>query len=359
MLEARTALLCEGQIDAIRCHEAGVLNTVASQGTALTPAHARLLRRHADEVVIVLDADAAGEAAAVRSAEAFLEAGLTVRIAALPPGEDPDSLILKQGADAFRDVISKAQSVIRFQVERFEKKGELATEPGRQRAAKALLEIVSHADEEVQKEAMLKEAARELSILPTALRAGLARVRTPYSLGRSTEVEEKPAPKVAYPPDEISLLDLLVHHPEVTPLVRAHLPASHFTDAHCRQIAEVLLTPDTTGPDHLLEALSNLDAGEACAQLAIRLQTDPSKVRGVEFSTEDAARDTLLRLWRKHFEAERRRVQQAIRHAEGDERKRLLLESKQLTEDISRMRQGWELAQPILELSMPAAAPES
>ncbi len=358
MLEARTALLCEGQIDAIRCHEAGVLNAVATQGTALTASHARLLRRHADEVVIVLDADAAGEAAAVRSAEAFLEVGLAVQIAALPPGEDPDSLIVKQGAQAFQEVVAGAVSVIRFQVQRFERKGDLASDAGRQRAAKALIEVISHAENEVQKEMLIEEAARELGLLPAALRAGLARTRTPYSLERSTEVVARPEPTTVYPPEEIGLLDLLLHHPEVTPLVRDHLPIGHFTHPDCRQIADCLLAPESDGPDGLLRELDSRDADEACTQLAIRLQTDPSKVRGIEFSTEEAAKDTLLRLWRKYFEAERRRVQQEIRQAEGEARKQLLMESKQLTEDISRMRQGWALAEPILELSMPMPGSE-
>jgi DNA primase len=60
IVERRQAIIVEGQIDAIRCHQAGLTNVAASQGTALTEQHARLIKRYADEVVLVFDADAAG-----------------------------------------------------------------------------------------------------------------------------------------------------------------------------------------------------------------------------------------------------------------------------------------------------------
>ena len=116
ILERRQAIVCEGQIDVIRCHEVGIRHAVAGQGTALTRQHAHLLYRHADEVVLVLDSDHAGQEAAIRSAEVFLSAGLAVKISALPPGEDPDSLILKEGVDSFHQIIHQAKSVIDFRL---------------------------------------------------------------------------------------------------------------------------------------------------------------------------------------------------------------------------------------------------
>ena len=67
ILDARTAVICEGQLDLIACFMAGVQNIVAPQGTAFTPDHARLLKRYADEVVLCFDSDQAGKDAAVRS----------------------------------------------------------------------------------------------------------------------------------------------------------------------------------------------------------------------------------------------------------------------------------------------------
>lgn len=351
MLETRTALLCEGQIDAIRCHEAGITNTVASQGTALTPTHARMIRRHADQVVLILDADAAGQAAAVRSAELFLEAGLAVRVAALPPGDDPDSLILRQGGQAMLQVVQEAKSVIGFQVRRLEDQGELADSAGRQRAARTLLQTIRHAESQVQRDALIEEAAQELNVLASTLRADLARIPGDYSLGRTTEVEAPPPQTKELPPDEWSLLDLLVHHPDTLDVVRTYLPPGHVTDPDGRRIVEACLALGPGGIDRLHEVLQ--EDAESCRNLAIRVSLSPSQVRGAEFPVLDAVHDTLLRLWRKHLEAERQEIQRRLRDAPEGERPRLRMESLQLTEDISRMREGWEAALPIMELSTP------
>ena len=79
IVERRQAIIVEGQIDAIRCHQAGLTHVVASQGTALTEQHARLIKRYADEVILVFDADAAGVKAALTTASLFTTEELSVR----------------------------------------------------------------------------------------------------------------------------------------------------------------------------------------------------------------------------------------------------------------------------------------
>lgn len=102
------ALLCEGQLDVIACHEAGVENCVAALGTAFTSEHARLLKRYTDRVVICFDSDAAGQKAATRAFPELAKAGLEVRVASMPAGEDPDSLIKSRGPEAFLHLLDEA-----------------------------------------------------------------------------------------------------------------------------------------------------------------------------------------------------------------------------------------------------------
>jgi DNA primase len=108
------AVLVEGQMDLLMSYQAGWTNTVAASGTALTPEHVTLLSRMSGNLVIALDADEAGIAAAQRSAKEALAYGLDVKIAALPSGLDPADLIRTQGADAWRDAIRGAEHVILF-----------------------------------------------------------------------------------------------------------------------------------------------------------------------------------------------------------------------------------------------------
>ena len=112
----RRAIVCEGQIDVIRCHACGFNVAVASQGTAFTAEHVTLLKRYADAVDLVFDGDKAGIKAAIRTMELFLNEGIPVRIVSLPAGEDPDSLLRQSGAAAFQRCLDAAEDPAPFLV---------------------------------------------------------------------------------------------------------------------------------------------------------------------------------------------------------------------------------------------------
>jgi DNA primase len=111
------AIVCEGQIDLVMAYEAGFQNVVAALGTAFTEHHARILRRHADEVVLCYDSDGAGLKAAQRAFEILAPTGLAVRMAALPAGDDPDTLIRREGPAAFAALIEAAPEFVDFQLD--------------------------------------------------------------------------------------------------------------------------------------------------------------------------------------------------------------------------------------------------
>ncbi len=108
------AVLVEGQMDLLASHQAGWGNTVAVSGTAFTPEHAALIKRMTDNIVIALDADAAGIKAAGKASRAALASGLNVKVAQLPTGLDPADLLLKEGPDAWRASIRDAKDIITF-----------------------------------------------------------------------------------------------------------------------------------------------------------------------------------------------------------------------------------------------------
>jgi len=109
LIEADCAIVCEGQLDLITLFEAGIANVVAPQGTAFTEQQARILKRFVSEVVLCFDADAAGQKAAERSLDALLQNNLVVRVAEMPAGEDPDSMVRKRGREEFEKLVSGAR----------------------------------------------------------------------------------------------------------------------------------------------------------------------------------------------------------------------------------------------------------
>ncbi len=112
--KAGRAVLLEGYMDVIACHQAGFENTVAPLGTSLTAEHAKLLKRYTDNAVVLFDPDAAGIKAALRGALVLIEQGLFVKVASLSDGLDPDEYITKYGKEKFEEVLDRAQDLIAF-----------------------------------------------------------------------------------------------------------------------------------------------------------------------------------------------------------------------------------------------------
>src|SRR3972149_4526528 len=106
--QAEYAVVVEGYFDALRLVQVGMENVVAPLGTGLTPGQAPLLRGFTEPGVLLYDADAPGIRASFRAADVLLRAGLRVSVATLPPGDDPDTLAQKGGADAVGKVLDDA-----------------------------------------------------------------------------------------------------------------------------------------------------------------------------------------------------------------------------------------------------------
>ena len=112
------AVVVEGYFDLIALHRAGVQETLATCGTALSAEHANDLRRRTQEVVLFFDGDEAGQRAMERALQVLLPEGLRLRAAALPAGEDPDSFLLREGADALRRLVDQSVPALDRVIER-------------------------------------------------------------------------------------------------------------------------------------------------------------------------------------------------------------------------------------------------
>jgi DNA primase len=352
MVDSGRAIICEGQIDTIRCHMAGFAETVGLQGTALTPEHARLLKRYADSAVFVFDSDKAGREASVRSAEVFLAAELSVRIAVMTPGEDPDTLIRKQGGDAFQALLEGALSPASFLVRALREHLPADDAQAAVKIARRALDLIRCSPSALLRDQLLADTARELGVSEDSLRSDMNR-RLQARRGRPTaRAAEGAAAAPAHPPDEVAALECLALVPEVADLARAYLPGEAFTDPACRRIAEELLRPGGSA-----EALSKALAGEedATVKLAARVQM-PEPRRGGETSPEDAFRDLVIRLNRKWIERRRAALRESLSDDVGPAR----VELHNLTLDLNALREAlllhdWEKAEPILDLHRAAA----
>lgn len=193
----REAIVCEGQIDAIRLHISGFPVAVASQGTAFTETHAKMLKRVADAVVLVFDDDAAGHKATVRTAAMLLASEMPVRVVSLPGGDDPDSFLRTKGADEFRKLLDKAESIVSFQcrVESAKEQNPKSIDAV-SRVSRAVLSTVAACPSAILRASLADEAANLLGLPVAAVSEELERLRSqtvtqgPAVAASATDVEE-------------------------------------------------------------------------------------------------------------------------------------------------------------------------
>ena len=191
LIEANSAIVCEGQLDLIRAFEVGVQNVIAPQGTAFTPEQARLLRRFVEAVILCFDSDQAGQEAVGRSLPALLECGLDVRVASLPKGEDPDSLIRKQGVTRFREVIDAAEGFFDHALRRFARMGALDDPAGKSSAARSLGPLVAAIKDSVLREATAKIICARLGITEATF---ATRMKTDSVPNATAQIESRVKP---------------------------------------------------------------------------------------------------------------------------------------------------------------------
>lgn len=158
------ALLVEGYFDQIAAVAAGIEGTVASMGTALTPEQAKLIARHAEEVVIGYDGDAAGEAAARRALPILLAEGLAVRRARFGAGQDPDSLRREKGDEALRAAVEGAEDLILLELDRIAPPEIHRNPHARSKAAKEAVELLTPVRDAVLKYSYGRIAADRLGV---------------------------------------------------------------------------------------------------------------------------------------------------------------------------------------------------
>ncbi|MFN3963051.1 MAG: DNA primase, partial [Fimbriimonadaceae bacterium] len=116
MSKGEPAVLVEGYFDVVACHRAGLTTAVAPLGTSLTEDQVRLLSRWTNQVNVLLDGDEAGLKAAERAMEMLVPAGLAPRIITLPSGDDPDTILRREGAEALQARVKEGKSALEFRL---------------------------------------------------------------------------------------------------------------------------------------------------------------------------------------------------------------------------------------------------
>lgn len=190
IIKANRVIVCEGQLDMITAFEAGFENIVASQGTAFTEFHARMLKRHAEEAVLCFDSDNAGYKAAERAFVILSPTGLIVKVAPLPQGEDPDSLIRNQGTEAFKAKLDDARDFFDHMIDFASANRNLGETREKTRFASEMASMIQLLDNAIARDAAIQKVAVRLGLPEADYRRQVSRAAKP-TMAVSGEIREE------------------------------------------------------------------------------------------------------------------------------------------------------------------------
>jgi DNA primase len=287
MAEAGRAIIVEGYLDVIACHEAGLREAVATMGTALTAEHVELLRRRAERLVLAFDADSAGLAAALRGRDLFRRANLEVRVVTMPEDMDPDNIIRDRGPEAFRQLLDEAEPMVEWEMARILSRAEGEREE--MEALRDAVAVLARVPTGIEREYYIQWLAGRASAdspdhlrrMEAAVRAELGRQSSrreglgrrngnaPPSAGiAGAEAPEKPTAGRFH----ASVLAAFVQHGELARSYVTMLQAGDFPDRAQRQIfqavATLLAREEPVSADGLLKEVEG-DARDLLAELAL------------------------------------------------------------------------------------------
>ena len=205
LIEANCAIVCEGQLDLITVFEAGITNVVAPQGTAFTEDQARILKRFVSEVILCFDADTAGQKAAERSLDALLQNNLVVRVAEMPLGEDPDSMIRHRGKDEFEKRVAAARDFFDSWIEHEAASTDLDSLGAKLQLARKLADTVARVHDPL----MRGEVANKVSARIGVARSDFERLLTKPTRDRVAPDDSRGETMPRAPRHEVAMLCLL------------------------------------------------------------------------------------------------------------------------------------------------------
>jgi DNA primase len=203
-------VLVEGYFDLAQVWQAGVQSVVASSGTALSTAQARLLKRFTSKVVLNFDPDAAGQGAASRSSELLVAEGFQVNVAVLPQGTDPDTYVRTAGSRAYMERLTGSQPYLDFLLDRAAAGLDLTRPDARKTFLTKMLTVAATIPDAAARDQFADRLAHKARVTESVIRdeirkAAVERRREPPAVAVAVNVRLKPA--------EQGLLWALAHHP--------------------------------------------------------------------------------------------------------------------------------------------------
>lgn len=280
-------IMCEGCVDAVALHQAGFGQAVATLGTAITSEQARIIARHAKQVYLAYDIDAAGRKATLKGIELLSQVGVSAKIINLGSVKDPDEYIKKFGAEAFKRVLSASSGQIDYQIDEIAERYNLEIPEEKLRALGALAEFATQSESKAQREICAARISKKLDISYSAVIDEVERKQRFAVKKKKSEFEQKEIQNTLGFGDKINreriklpaaamleekILGVLLLHPELYKSVSDKLKAESFLTEFNAKLFAAFLPDFEAGHEPILskEGLSGEEISKAVMMMAAR-----------------------------------------------------------------------------------------
>ncbi len=331
-----TAIVVEGYFDVIRLVLAGIENVVAPLGTALTADQAVLLRRHAPSVTLLYDSDQAGLRATFRAADELLRQSVRVRVATMPEGEDPDTIVRAGGAAALAPILKDAVDVLERKIQLLAERGWFEGIEHRRSALDRLLPTIRAAADPITRELYLSRVAERTGVSKDVLETEVRLAPRPSEPRPAARPPARPAERAAWPGGEraeANLLRVIIVSPEWRARAREMLAPAHFEVTAHRELFQALLAlppgqkveqlPGDLSHEAQLEWVKLREAADSLAGADIdaiftatsELLLSRPEWKEIEAISDPVERQARRKDWRRRFPraAQARSVQSSVR----------------------------------------------
>jgi len=316
--ETGEAVVVEGYMDALACHQHGIRHAVASLGTSLTLDQVLLLKRFASRAVLVYDADAAGVGAAERGLDVFDQAELPVRVAVLPGESDPDALLRAEGPEAFRRICEAALPIFDYKLALASRRFDSKTVEGKVGIVNEIGQLINMVSNPVRQGEYVRLLGVHLGVREDAIRAQLRRIGGGRPEGGARpQAEAQPASDASgRAVTERELLHLLVVEPEAQGSLRGLVAPEMFVSPAHRELAAALLAGEAASPGEPGRLRERLRSEAAISLLSRFLIAEPP-AGDRRRAAEDCARRLRKFRLQEQVDALRDAVEQAERAGDG------------------------------------------
>lgn len=249
--KSKTAIIVEGYMDCIACHQAGVTNAVATLGTALTEDHVRFLRRFAEKVVLVYDSDKAGKDAAERSISRFLAEDLDLRILSVPSGKDPADYLEDHTSEEFYALTASASEAWEYKLQSILQRISINTIAGRQQVLNQMMEFLAASQGlagSIREDMILRNVCGRVQVDERMARQQLKELRGQTQKKGFTRrdaerqpVELKTRVENALERAEREVLEIILTCPETIDLIRHQIGADDFENARHQRLLDLCI----------------------------------------------------------------------------------------------------------------------